>query len=265
MEVQFEKRPVKLNGETYLVPTHFFGENNAKHTLVLSPGFSAPGKYFDKSSYLLIQSMKDEGNIQIIVPEIIGRKIKSENGLIFQNNTHEKNGNLYHAFLNTLENVTAESFQSYCAQSSGPINFKSDKIILINPLVKVDYNRLGFILRAIKGSLIKELKFTITYNFGLNYSLEFLGNLQNNFACLDDLTSLKNDIVYTENRDANVLMMAGVNSKLKDQFFNYQNIEKILENKYYSFKFIPLFGGTHHSVFYEPHKFTEHIREHILK
>lgn len=101
-----------------------------------------------------------------------------------------------------MNNYPSELFQSYCAQSSGPTNFNSNKIILINPLVEVDYDRLDFIFRAIKGSLIKELVFTTTYHFGLEYSLEFLGNLKNNLECLNDLTKLRNDNVYPINKEA---------------------------------------------------------------
>ena len=74
METQFERKPVEFEGETYLVPTHFFGENNAKHKLYFSPGFCLPTiiiKNFYKS---LIDSMKNDDGLQIISSGIIGKK-----------------------------------------------------------------------------------------------------------------------------------------------------------------------------------------------
>lgn len=59
-------------------------------------------------------------------------------------------------------------------------------------------------------------------------------------------------------------MIAGVNSKLCVQFFNYGGIEKILGPKYASFKFVPLFGGSHHSILYEPEIFVNDVKEHLL-
>ena len=267
MKKQFEKREVKLDEKKYLVPTYFFGDNNANHKLILSPGFSLPGKYFENFSNLLNSYMYYNGKIQIIVPEIIGRKIISTDGLSYKNNTHEKNAILYNHFLNqlNLDKEPVEFFQSYCAQSSGPINFKSNKVILINPLVEVNYNRFGFVLRAMNGSLIKEPIFTITSGFGIDYSLEFIGNLQNNIACLGDLTSLTNDEIYPINKNSDVLLIAGVNKKFKDQYFNYKGIEEKIGYKYNSFEFLPIIGGTHHSIVYEPLKFVKPIRKHILK
>ncbi|MFT4304784.1 MAG: hypothetical protein ACMXX8_01710, partial [Candidatus Woesearchaeota archaeon] len=70
---------------------------------------------------------------------------------------------------------------------------------------------------------------------------------------------------YPTNKNSDVLLIAAVNKKLKDQYFKYKGIEEKIGYKYDSFEFVPIFGGTHHSIIYEPLRFILPIRERILK
>ena len=131
-------------------------------------------------------------------------------------------------------------------------------------MVQVDYNKWGFVSRALKGSLTKETSFTLSSGLGILYPLEFISNYKNNFSCIDDFTKKTNDEIFPSNKNSDVLLVAGVDSKLRDQLFYYNGIEKILGPKYKEFNLFYIPNSSHNGFLYDK-RYIKPVREQILK
>jgi hypothetical protein len=193
---------------TYLVRTGFLGnlrkQRKKQKTVIVSTGLAESIEKYNRylmPTYHGLERFyqKREIDVLMIIPSIIGVKIKSEDGKLFRNNTYERNCSMFYSFLQTVDGNDVN-----IAHSSGPVTYSDldgkidtpEKIILFNPLLNVDYSPIEFLAKGMEvygkelfcfNGISGMLYALNPFNY-LDFLLEFSGNSENNWDLLQDFS-----------------------------------------------------------------------------
>ncbi|MBC8495336.1 hypothetical protein H8D36_04235 [archaeon] len=297
------KIPVKILGEKHEVSTLIYEKKGSSDIGAFANGFCiAPSSYSG-----LLENVVDQANIGIMIsPAISGVRIANNHSEQYINNSHQSTVKLFQAVIEAYRSMftqvkeeivgsdsTAEIAHSIPVQSNGHSHGGSysqvsgghsitqssqGKAILINPIMPVGYGRLSFATRGMELAS-RQLMYGGLPSWkarlgkhGVEWNLNFFGNLENNVLLLKSLCAQSINDLYplNENTDALLITSQATQGRHKggDEYFNFDKWVPELEERFNSLSRVRIPEDTgdqvagefsHEMVIMRPELFVPHI------